>query len=65
MSKSLEIYNNILETIPLAPLHIVKKMTGAQWDKAIALHPDLFSLRLAIEDEKRDQKARAKKFISR
>lgn len=65
MSKSLEIYNSILETIPLASLHLVKKMTKTQWDKAVALHPDLFPLRRAIEDEKRDQKARAKKFISR
>jgi hypothetical protein len=60
-----EIYNHICETIPLAPLHIVKKMTGAQWDKAVATHKDLLPLRLKIEEEKRDQKARAKKFISR
>ena len=60
-----DIYTELSETYPLAPLPVIRKMTGAQWDKAILQIPQLFALRLSIENDKKEAKVRAKQFISK
>lgn len=62
--KSLEIYNKLLETYPFAPLSVFKKLTDAQWEKQITIIPWLQTLKMCLDMEKRDAKARAKEYFN-
>ena len=55
---TLEIYTQLLHTIPLAPLSTIKKLTTSLWEKEIKRLPALFELRQKIESDKRDAKDR-------